>query len=60
MFSVVLFPQAYLRGRCISKSKIAVGRMGFVSFDGAKVSIKKFPTMLKKHVGNELGNERKI
>lgn len=24
MFSVVLFPQAYLRGRCISKSKIAV------------------------------------
>ena len=29
-------------------------------FDDAKVQTKKFPAMLKKHVGKELGNKGEI
>ncbi len=48
MFSVVLFPQAYLRGRCISKSKIAVEvwEIGVCSFrrcKGTAIETQKAP-----------------
>lgn len=73
MFSVVLFPQAYLRGRCISKSKIAVEvwKIGVCSFRRCKGKHKKIPDYAKKtsresirerkkNIGNNRGKNRPI